>query len=105
MKASLLLEDTGMRSLDFVEIMFKNALYEIDHQEAAANDLQKQVDYYEGIFQKLRKFARCDEYGHGPFVSIGNIYEDDNAALFAELMELLQLEEPEEGKGDADDSQ
>lgn len=105
MKASLLLEDSGMRSLDFVEIMFKNALHEIDRQEAAVNDLQKQVDYYEGLFQTLRKFARCDEYGHGPFISIGNIYEDDNAALFTDLMELLQLEEPEEGKEDADDSQ
>jgi len=76
-------------------MMFKNALHEIDYLEAAANDLQKQVNYYEGLFQKLRKFARCEEYGHGPFVSIGNIYEDDNAALFADLMELLQLEEKE----------
>jgi len=105
MKASLLLENTGSLHLDMNEMMFKNALHEIDYLEAAANDLQKQVNYYEGLFQKLRKFARCDEYGHGPFVSIGNIYEDDNAALFADLMELLQLEEPDEWKGDADDSQ
>jgi len=105
MKASLLLEDTGMRSLDFVEIMFKNALHEIDRQEAAVNDLQKQVDYYEGIFQKLRSFARCSSFSYGPFITIGNIYESDDNSLFADLMELLQLEEPEEGKGDADDSQ
>ena len=95
MKASLLLENTGSLHLDMNEMMFKNALHEIDYLEAAANDLQKQVNYYEGLFQKLRKFARCEEYGHGPFVSIGNIYEDDNAALFADLMELLQLEEKE----------
>lgn len=105
MKASLLLEDSGMKSLDFVEIMFKNALHEIDRLEAAVNDLQKQVDYYEDIFQKLRSFARCSSLSYGPFISIGNIYESDNNSLFADLMELLQLEEPEEGKGDADDSQ
>lgn len=98
MKASLLLEDSGMRSLDFVEIMFKNALHEIDRLEAVQTDLQRQVNYYEELFQEMRSFAKCDYISYGPFIAIGNIYEKEDSALFVELMELLQLEKPEEGK-------
>lgn len=96
MKATKLICGGDSMPLDMTGLVMVNSLHEIDRLEDVVNDLQKQVDYYEGIFQKLRKFARCDEYGHGPFVSIGNIYEDDNAALFADLMDLFQLEEPEE---------
>lgn len=96
MKAGFLLSGIGSYSPNLEELMLRNALHEIDRLEAVQADLQKQVDYYEGLFQKLRKFARCEEYGHGPFVSIGNIYEDDNDVLFADLMDLLQLEEHKE---------
>lgn len=96
MKAGFLLSGIGSYSPNLEELMLRNALHEIDRLEAVQADLQKQVDYYEGIFQQARKFARCDRFSHGPFISIGNIYEDDITALFADLMDLLQLEEPEE---------
>lgn len=96
MKATKLICGGDSMHLDMTELIMVNALHEIDRLEDVVNDLQKQVDYYEGIFQKLRGFARCNSLSYGPFITIGNIYESDNNSLFADLMDLLQLEEPEE---------
>lgn len=96
MKATKLICGGDSMPLDMTGLIMVNSLHEIDRLEDVVNDLRKQVDYYEDIFQKLRGFARCSSLSYGPFISIGNIYESDNNSLFADLMDLLQLEEPEE---------
>ena len=96
MKASFLLSGIShIENPSTVELMLRNALHEIDRLEAAQYNLQKQVDRYEEIFQKLKDIARCDCFSYGPFINIGNIYKTDSGELFTELMDLLQLEEPE----------
>lgn len=103
MKATKLICGGDSMPLDMTGLIMVNSLHEIDRLEDVVNDLQKQVDYYEGIFQKLRGFARCDRFSYGPFINISNIYESDYEVLFADLMELLQLEEPEESEGKEED--
>lgn len=99
MKASLLLENTGSIHLNMNEMMFRNALYEIDFLEEENRRQKLHIDYYEKIFEQIRKIARCDRFSYGPFITIDRIYENDNEDLFDALMELLQLTEPDEDEG------
>lgn len=103
MKASLLLENTGTIHLNMNEMMLRNALHEIDYLEAEERLLQSQIDYYEKIFEQIRKIARCDRYSYGPFIIIDRIYENDNEDLFDGLMKLLQLTKPDEDDGKEED--
>lgn len=103
MKASLLLEYTGTIHLNMNEMMFRNALFEIDFLEAEERRLQLKIDYYEKIFEQIRKIARCDRFSYGPFITIDRIYENDNEDLFDALMEVLQLTKPDEDEGKKED--
>lgn len=100
MKVSKLL--TGLEGPLSQDLILQNALKEIDRLEAVQDELQKQIDYYENIFGQLKQMARCDKFSYGPFININNIYETDHESLFADLMELLQLEEPDEDEGKED---
>lgn len=96
MKAGFLLSGIGSYSPNLEELMLRNALHEIDRLEAVQADLQKQINYYEDIFGKLKNYSTCDCYSYGPFINVGNVYKDNDKVLFTDLLTLLELTEPEE---------
>jgi len=100
MKASKLL--TGLSEPLAQDLILYNALMEVDRLEERERALKQQIRHYENVFQQLRAKATCyhSEASDCLYIMFDSVYERFEEKLFADLMELLQLEEPEEENKD-----
>ena len=102
MKVTKLLDGLDRDNALATDLILYNALQQIDRLEEQQRALKQQIAYYEAIFQKLKDLANV-HYGNSTksfFILFDGVHEKDDEALFADLMELLQLEKPEEESKD-----
>lgn len=93
MKARALLAGLGQPA-NVTEIMFRNALLEVDRLEGELDDLKETILYYRKIFDALKENASYhsdDKYKDA--VHFGWIYEDE--WVFPELVDMFDLRKEE----------
>lgn len=95
MKASELLN--GLQEPLAQDLILYNALQQIDRLEEQQRMFKQQIRHYENVFQQLRAKATCyhSEAFDCLYIMFDSVYERFEETLFANLMELLQLEEPD----------
>lgn len=99
MKVTNLISGSGAIPITSMsDLMLRNALTEIERLEEELRDRDRKIEYYNDIIGRLRKHADCCRYNLGPFIAFNAIYESTDDVLYADLLQLLQLEEPEEDK-------
>ena len=99
MKVTNLISGSGILPIhDITDLMLRNALSEIERLEEELRVRDHEIEYYNDIIGRLRKHADCCRYNLGPFIAFNAIYQSTDDVLYADLLQLLQLEEPEEEK-------
>lgn len=102
MKVTKLLDGLDRDNALATDLILYNALQQIDRLEEQQRMFKQQIRHYENVFQQLRAKATCyhSEASDCLYIMFDSVYERFEEKLFADLMELLQLEEPEEENKD-----
>ena len=103
MKITNLISGSGILPIhDITDLMLRNALTEIEQLEDELRDRDREIDFYKEIMNRLKKLAICSyaDYYKSDVITFRSVYKTDDEAFFYDLMELFQLEEPEEGNDD-----